>query len=136
MKYNRRRLRFSLLSLFLPLSLSLSHTHPPTHTNNTSTCDLHQHHTILRSAAINKLHTGQQQYPHSRPAGEHHPPHFFIIPARRGLYQHPHCTTDQRAGYMYSSHANAFLVEPPPLPQQPFRILRRPRSSGHERNNG
>lgn len=40
------------------------------------------------------------------------------------------------AEFMYSSHATALLLEPPPLVQQPFRIPRRPRRSGHEHNNG
>merc|ERR1711939_144389 len=38
--------------------------------------------------------------------------------------------------FMYSSHVNAFQVEPPPEEQQPFRIARIPRCSGYERNNG
>ena len=45
--------------------------------------------------------------------------------------QHP--SVFQSAGFMYS-HSNA-IPDPPPV-QQPFRIARKPRSSGHERNNG
>lgn len=40
----------------------------------------------------------------------------------------------RRAGFMYSSHANALAVDPAHV-EQSFRILRKPRSSPH-RNNG
>ena len=48
----------------------------------------------------------------------------------------PSSTTDESAEYMYSSHAKTLGVPSAPNVQSSFRILRRPRRSDEEHNNG
>lgn len=116
-----------------PRPFSLQHRHHPTPPPPPAAFIR----TCVGTAAISS--TRFQQSQTSTPQRGHATPptirrHHHTLPPK-GFLSTPTHRPEQSTGFMYSSHANAFQVEPPPV-QQPFRITRRPRSSGHERNNG
>nr|POE62245.1 hypothetical protein CFP56_70632 [Quercus suber] len=112
----------------LSTSSSGIHLFQPTHPHTPTSCDQQRSIISLPSSktttsqtdrGVHILDPATQSTPHSHPHPE-------TAPNRR---------SEQSTEFMYSSHAHASTVDPPPV-QQPFRVLRRPRSSGHERNNG
>ncbi|KAM0701723.1 hypothetical protein Q7P35_010632 [Cladosporium inversicolor] len=65
-----------------------------------------------------------------------HPSHSYSVPRGRPLPTHALKEAVHSPEFMYSSHAHAFALDPPPEQPQPFRITRRSRLSSHNSTNG
>ena len=64
------------------------------------------------------------------------PSHSYSVPRGRPLPTHALKEAVHSPEFMYSSHAHAFALDPPPEQPQPFRITRRSRLSSHNSTNG
>ena len=137
-------LALSPLRFFLSTN-SIHHPFPPTHHTQTR-------HSRISLDTILHQPCDQQTSPHpparSAPAAlcklpaaslQHHPV-ARLTPYRvlRGRLPPTHALKEavHSPEFMYSSHAHAFALDPPPEQPQPFRITRRSRLSSHNSTNG
>lgn len=87
--------------------------------------------TTCESAACRNLHAACSAATIPSPPTTLHP-----APLEVAHNTHPQAQVGHRPEFMYSSHAHAFALDPPPEQPQSFRITRRSRRSSHHSTNG
>jgi len=127
------------------LSTSIHHPFPPTHHTQTrhSRISLTPSSISPATSKRRRIHLRDPPPPHSanclQRRSNHHPV-TRLTPYRvlRGRLPPTHALKEavHSPEFMYSSHAHAFALDPPPEQPQPFRITRRSRLSSHNSTNG